>query len=70
MDKDSRSSRPSHKDDDLEDLGKALAGLATTLLVIYLVRRIPWLVHVLMVIGVLYLLWSAYLLYKWLYPKV
>ncbi len=54
------------KERDLEDLGKALAGLATTLLVLYLVRRTPWLVRVLVIIGVLYLLWSAYLFYKWL----
>ncbi len=56
----------SDDDRDLEDVGKALAGLGLTLLVLLLVRHIPWLVQVLLLIGVLYALWSAYLIYHWL----
>jgi len=61
--------QPQHQDDndqDLEDLGKALAGLGAALLVLFLVRDVDWLVRVLAAVAALEALWAAYLAWQWL----
>ncbi len=57
----SRKNEP--KDQDLQDLGKALATLALNLAVLYMVRRVDWLVRVLVILAVLNAAWTVYMLY-------
>lgn len=54
------------REQDLQDLGKALGGLGAALLALYLVHNISWLVPVLGGVALLHALWAIYLAWHWL----